>query len=160
MQMAPQVTSSETTNPVADQRLREFAHQLAKTHETFHISLNNVKKSNPRLNLLENLNKWELDLSNANKIFKSIPAKDLAFSRAGEWMLDNFYIVKQTLRQIEKDLPSSFLDQLPKLTETNLEGYPRVFALAHEWVGYTQSQLDLTQTAAFLLTYQEVTPLT
>lgn len=161
MQMAPQVTPLETANPVADQRLREFAHQLAKTHDTSSlIPTHKVKKSNSRTDLLENLEKWELDLGNANKVFNSIPAKDLAFSRAGEWMLDNFYIVKQTLRQIEKDLPSSFLEQLPKLIETDLKGYPRVFALAHEWIRYTQSQLDLNQTAAFLLTYQEITPLT
>jgi len=45
--------------------------------------------------------------------FKSVPSKDLPVSRAGEWMLDNFYIVKQTFRQIDEDLPASFLNQLP-----------------------------------------------
>ncbi|MBI5935134.1 MAG: cellobiose phosphorylase [Chloroflexi bacterium] len=153
MQTAPQVIPSETTNPDADRRLRDFAHQLAETHvvETV-LALKN--------NLLENLKNWEMALRNANTIFNSVPAKDIPVSRAGEWMLDNFYIVKQTLRQIEEDLPLSFLKQIPKLNGTALRGYPRIFALAREWIGYSQSQLDLTQTAAFVQEYQQVTPLT
>ena len=51
----------------------------------------------------------------------------LPVSRAGEWMLDNFYVVKQTFRQIEEDLPASFLNQLPKLDGTPLQGTSRVF---------------------------------
>ena len=99
-------------------------------------------------------------MRNANAIFKAVPAKDLPVSRAGEWMLDNFYIVKQTFRQIEEDLPASFLNQLPKLDGTPLQGHPRIFALAWEWIGYSQSQIDLTQAAAFVQDYQQVTPLT
>jgi cyclic beta-1,2-glucan synthetase len=108
---------------------------------------------------LEYLEIWELALRNANALFKAVPAKDLPVSRAGEWMLDNFYVVKQTLRQIEEDLPASF--------STNYQNWAgqrskdtRIFALAREWIGYSQSQLDLTQAAAFVLDYQQVTPLT
>jgi cyclic beta-1,2-glucan synthetase len=162
MQIDPQVITSETDMPVADQRLKEFAYQLAKTHTSVMTTRQLIleKSQLPKTNLLQNLKSWELDLRNANKIFKSVPAKDLSISRAGEWMLDNFYVVKQTLRQIGEDLPFSFLDQLPKLSETQLQGHARVFALAHEWIGYNQSQLDLAQTAAFVLHYQEVAPLT
>ena len=99
-------------------------------------------------------------MRNANAIFKAVPSKDLPVSRAGEWMLDNFYIVKQTFRQIEEDLPASFLNQLPKLDGTPLQGHSRIFALAREWIGYSQSQIDLTQAAAFVQEYQQVTPLT
>jgi cyclic beta-1,2-glucan synthetase len=162
MQIDPQIITSETNIPIADQRLKEFAYQLAKTHTAVMTTRQLIleKSQLPKTNLLENLKSWELDLRNANKIFKSVPAKDLSISRAGEWMLDNFYVVKQTLRQIREDLPFSFLDQLPKLSEPPLQGHARIFALAHEWIGYNQSQLDLTQTAAFVWHYQEVTPLT
>ena len=167
MQIAPQIILSEPTSPDSDVRLREFAHQLAKTHT--------LEESHPqKTDLLEYLQSWELALRNANTLFKSLPAKDLSellskSSRAGEWMLDNFYIVKQTLRQIEEDLPPSFLEELPKLGGTTLKGrsrsvrkpgLPRVFALAREWIGYNQSQIDLTQISVFVQEYQQVTPLT
>ncbi|HEY5268801.1 MAG TPA: hypothetical protein VII97_00545, partial [Anaerolineales bacterium] len=162
MQFAPQVILSEPANPDADKRLREFAHRLAKMHT---VEISHPKKTD----LLEHLQSWEKALRNANAIFKAMPSKDLAVSRAGEWMLDNFYVVEQTFRQIEEDLPASFLNRLPKLDGTPLKGHsrpvlepglPRIFALAWEWIGYSQSQIDLTQAAAFVQDYQQVTPLT
>jgi cyclic beta-1,2-glucan synthetase len=110
--------------------------------------------------LLDHLIVWEQALRTANAIFKTVPTNDLPVSRAGEWMLDNFYVVKQTFRQIEEDLPDSFLKQLPKLGGTLLQGHPRIFALTWEWLGYSQSQLDLTQAVTFVQDYQQVTPLT
>ena len=99
-------------------------------------------------------------MQDAYTCFRTTPSKDIAFSRAGEWMLDNFYIVEQTLHQIGQDLPQSYFDQLPKLRETTLKGYPRIFALGWEWVRYNQCQLDLVQTTTFLQDYQQITPLT
>ncbi len=152
MQIFPQAILSEPANPDADSRLREFAHSLAKSHT--------VEISRPqKTDLLERLKSWEQALRNANTIFKAVPAKDVAVSRAGEWMLDNFYIVKQNFRQIDEDLPADFLNQLPKLAGTQLQGHSRIFALAWEWIGYSQSQIDLTQATAFVQDYQQVTPL-
>jgi hypothetical protein len=141
-----------------DIRLREFARRLAETHDMDVVPQDTVKPL--KSDLLEHLKSWELSLRNANAIFKAVSSKDLSVSRAGEWMLDNFYIVKQNLRQIEEDLPASFLNELPKLTGTLLQGHSRIFALAREWIGYCQSQIDLTQAAAFVQEYQQVLPLT
>src|SRR5512133_2079518 len=161
MLIAPQVILSEPLNPGVDIRLREFAHRLAKTHETGTVKISRTEETT----LLEYLESWELALRNAYAIFKGVPSKHLPdpsgrSSRAGEWMLDNFYIVKQTIRQIEEDLPDSFLDELPKLSETSLQGHSRIFALAREWIGYSQGQIDLTQAAIFVQDYQQVMPLT
>jgi len=167
MQIAPQVIPSEPAKPDADTRLGEFVRQLAKTHGVVPVSARDTVEIShaQKTDLLEHLQSWEQALRKAHAIFKAVPSKDLPdlpskSSRAGEWMLDNFYIVKQTLRQIEEDLPASFLNQLPKLDGTPLQGHPRIFALAWEWIGYSQSQIDLTQAAAFVQDYQQVTPLT
>lgn len=108
MQIPPQINPADPANPDTDQPLKEFAHRLAGMHT---LGSANLQKSA----LLEDLQVWELALRKANVIFKAVPPKDAPVSRAGEWMLDNFYIVKQTLRQIEEDLPASFLNQLPIL---------------------------------------------
>ncbi|MBL8063956.1 MAG: hypothetical protein JNK32_13085, partial [Anaerolineales bacterium] len=137
---------------------------MAKTHSVGVVTIPawgtleifNSKRSD----LLEHLKIWEQALGEANALFKIAPADDLPVSHAGEWMLDNFYVVKKTFRQIKEDLPESFLSQLPKLDGTPLLGHTRIFALAREWIDYNQSQIDLTQTAAFILNYQQVTPLT
>ncbi|NOT06222.1 MAG: hypothetical protein HOP27_16645 [Anaerolineales bacterium] len=162
MQIAPQVIPLETVNPDAGSRQKEFARELAKTHSLVTTPARKSEETSQsnKTDLLKYLKSWELALQNANTLFKSVPAKDIPVSRAGEWMLDNFYIVKQNLRLIEEDLPASFLDQLPKLNETSLQGHSRIFSLAREWIEYSQCQLDLNQTAIFVVDYQLVTPLT
>ncbi|MBI5352727.1 MAG: hypothetical protein HZB50_08840 [Chloroflexi bacterium] len=167
MQTTVQVAASESENPNADNGPREFAYQLAKMHNADLIPVLDKAEKFPRktIDLLNDLKSWELALQNANTFFRTASAKDFPdllgrSSRAGEWMLDNFYIIKQTLRQIEEDLPANFLDELPKLDGTLHRGHSRIFALAREWIAYSQSQIDLTQSAAFILDYQQVTPLT
>ena len=115
MQAVPAVIPTERANPDADTRLREFARQLAK------IQALDPPSRHQKSDLLERLQSWEQALRNANAIFKGVPSKDLPVSRAAEWMLDNFYVVKQTFNQITEGLPSSFLDQLPEI-ERNTPG--------------------------------------
>ncbi len=152
MQIAPQ-SLSDPANPDAGTRQKDFAHQLAKTHV---IGISHPGKTS----ILQTLQSWQQALRNANAIFKGMPSKDLAIARAREWMLDNFYVVNQTFRQINKDLPANFLNQLPRLTGTSLRSYPRILALALEWIGYNKGQIDLPQTVAFIQAYQESAALT
>src|SRR5580704_3762170 len=49
---------------------------------------------------------------------------------AAEWLVDNFYIVEEQLREIRDDLPRGYYRRLPKLASGRLQGYPRVFGVA------------------------------
>ncbi len=71
------------------------------------------------------------------RYFRAEISKDLAFSRASEWMLDNFYVVEQTLHQIEEDLPESYYDQLPKLDKYRAKGIP-----THFWIGLGMGRIQ------------------
>lgn len=55
-----------------------------------------------------------------------------------EWLLDNFYVVEEQLREIRDDLPRGFYRELPKTAS----GHPRVYELARELVIHTDSSLD------------------
>ena len=79
---------------------------------------------------------------------------------AANWLLDNFHVVEQQVREIQVDLPPSFYRQLPKLMEGPLEGYPRVFGLAWAFVAHTDSQFDPEMLRRFAAAYQRVQPLT
>ena len=152
MQIDPQFLL-DPANPDAGKRQSEFAHQLAKTH-----AIGTARP--PKTSLLKTLQNWEQALRNANAVIKVMPSRELAIARAREWMLDNFYVVTQTFHQIDEDLPVNFLNQLPRLNGTPFRGYPRILALASEWIGYCKGQIDLPQTTAFMQAYQQVTPLT
>ena len=79
---------------------------------------------------------------------------------ASEWLVDNFYIVEEQLREIRDDLPPGFYRRLPKLASGHLEGYPRVFGVAWAFVAHTDSRFEPELLRRFVNSYQRVQPLT
>jgi cyclic beta-1,2-glucan synthetase len=79
---------------------------------------------------------------------------------AAEWLLDNFHLVEQQVREVRTDLPAGYYRQLPKLSEGPLAGYPRVFGLAWAFVAHTDSRFDPETLTRFVRAYQTVQPLT
>ncbi|MGA9180256.1 MAG: protein ndvB, partial [Candidatus Acidiferrales bacterium] len=79
---------------------------------------------------------------------------------AAEWLVDNFYIVEEQLREIRDDLPPGFYRELPKLASGHLEGFPRVFGVAWAFVAHTDSRFDPEVLRRFVTAYQRVQPLT
>ena len=79
---------------------------------------------------------------------------------AAEWLVDNFHIVEEQIREIHEDFPHGYYCQLPKLAEGPLEGYPRVFGIAWAFVAHTDSRFDFDMLCRFVRAYQRVQPLT
>ena len=79
---------------------------------------------------------------------------------AGEWFLDNFYIVEEQTREVVKDLPSRYYRELPKLLDGPLAGYPRVYGIAWAVLAHSDSALELDRLKHFIEAYQSVVPLT
>src|SRR5689334_3285854 len=78
---------------------------------------------------------------------------------AAEWLLDNFHVVVDQIREIRQDLPRGYYDELPKLISGPLAGQPRVYASALDLIEHTDGRLDLEQLLRFILAYQSITPL-
>ena len=78
---------------------------------------------------------------------------------AAEWLIDNFHIVQDQIREIRRDLPPRFYRELPKLADGPLAGYPRVFGLAWAFVAHTDSRFDEQMLCRFVAAYQRVQPL-
>ena len=79
---------------------------------------------------------------------------------AAEWLVDNFYIVEEQLREIRDDLPAGYYRELPKIASGHLEGYPRVYGIAWAFVAHTDSRFDPETLRRFVTAYQRVQELT
>ena len=79
---------------------------------------------------------------------------------AAEWLVDNFPIVDEQLREIRDDLPKDYYRELPKLADGHLAGYPRVLGLAWAYIAHTDSRFDPESLRRMVRAYQEVSPLT
>jgi cyclic beta-1,2-glucan synthetase len=85
---------------------------------------------------------------------------DHPITPAAEWMLDNFHIVEEQVREILGDLPPGFYRLLPKLSDGPLAGYPRVFGIAWDIIAHTDSGFDVERLSRYVAAYQRVRPLT
>ena len=79
---------------------------------------------------------------------------------AAEWLIDNYSLIEEQVRQTRADLPPEFYRQLPKLAEGSLAGHPRIFGLVWAYVAHNDSEFDPDSLADFVNEYQTVAPLT
>ncbi len=80
-------------------------------------------------------------------------------SPAGEWLLDNHYIVQEHIREIRTNLPGGYYQELPKLANGTLANYPRVYELAIELIAHTEGHITLENITLFVREYQKNAPL-
>ncbi|HSC94602.1 MAG TPA: glycosyl transferase, partial [Burkholderiales bacterium] len=83
-----------------------------------------------------------------------------AITPAAEWLLDNYHLVEEQIREIRDDLPPGYYRQLPKLATGPFAGYPRVLGVAWAFVAHTDSRFDPGVLRRFVRAYQRVQPLT
>ena len=84
---------------------------------------------------------------------RSLPGID------AEWLVDNFHIIADSLREVRHDLPPGYDELLPNFRPP-LTGYPRVYALALALVAHCDSELDEARITRFVRAFQEAAPLT
>ena len=77
-----------------------------------------------------------------------------------EWLVDNFYIIEDSLREVRRDLPPGYDEQLPKLARAAAWRLSPRLCLALAIVAHTDSELDETRIVRFVRAFQEVAPLT
>lgn len=135
------------------ERLEQYAAELAAEH-TVSSKVKRVRLLLPRLE--ENGRK----LVAVYRALADAIRSERTVSPAAEWLVDNFHIVEEQLREIRRDLPKRYYKELPKLESGELGGYPRVYAIALALIAHTDSRLDADTLARFIRAYQQVTPLT
>ena len=136
------------------ERLGERARAVARGHHL--LPAQKQRGSGPLLLRLEDT-KAVLD-----RVYQELnrgAESGLDISPAGDWLLDNFYIVQEHIREIRTSLPKSYYDELPKLSTGALTGYPRAYEVAIELIAHTEGHLDLDNITLFVREYQTVTPL-
>lgn len=78
---------------------------------------------------------------------------------AGEWLIDNFYIIQEQLVQLKEDLPSAYYKKLPHLKGGDFEGYPRIYELVHKLSALSDNVIHPDNTTTAVQSYQQVVPL-
>ena len=134
------------------ERLEQFAVALAAEHK--------IAERPQRVSLLlPRLEENGRKLIAAYKALAESIRDEHVISPAAEWLVDNFHIVEEQVREIREDLPKSYYHELPKLAEGPFKNYPRIYAFCFALIAHTDSHLDTETLRRFINAYQKVSPL-
>jgi cyclic beta-1,2-glucan glucanotransferase len=136
------------------ERLEQYARELAGTHV---LAQRDQRRARHLLERLEDNGRF---LTESYRTIAENVRRGQTISPASEWLMDNFHIVQEQLREIREDLPQHYLRELPKLAEGQFAGYPRVYAIAVALIERSDCRLDAEMLRRFMQAYQEVAPLT
>lgn len=78
---------------------------------------------------------------------------------AGEWLVDNSYLLQEETRTAARLLPPGYSRELPRLRTGALAGFPRIYDLAVQAVAHGDGRVELASLTAFVAAYQRARPL-
>ncbi|MDR3641600.1 MAG: glucoamylase family protein, partial [Humidesulfovibrio sp.] len=134
----------------ADQ-MEQHGKVLAGTHQ--------VQSGRARDRLLGRLAENETLLLEVHNLLTQDVKADRRMTPAGEWLLDNFYVIEEQIRTAGRHLPKGYSQELPRLAKGPSAGLPRVYDLALETVAHGDGRVDPENLKRFVAAYQSVTSL-
>jgi len=147
--------------PASDAPLRSelFGTQQLEQHARMLAGQHQVTSRSPPKELLPRLTENERILRDYN-LYAARNESKRPMTPASEWLLDNFYLVKEQITLTRRHLPSNYNRELPKLLNGPAAGYPRVYGLITELIAHVDGRVTMEQLSAFVAAYQTIKELT
>ena len=133
------------------QQMEQHGKSLAGLHQL------DLKRASDQL--LARLNENEDVLLGVRGLLTEAVAADRRITPAGEWLLDNFYLIEEQIRTARKHFPKGYSRELPCLLNGPSAGLPRAYAIALETISHGDGRVDLESLSSFIAAYQTVTTL-
>src|ERR1051325_3217427 len=142
-------------------RLAAHAREIAGHHRVAPpVRGHSLFRRRPAL-LLARLDATERLLADVRQTLADAVAAGRDPTPAGIWLLDNFFVIADQVREIRATLPIGYYRELPKLLDDHgQEGYPRVYDIAIELIAHTDGRLDAQSVELMIREYQTVSLLT
>ena len=138
---------------LSPQRLARVARRIAAGQ---HTHTGGRIRTTPLISLIDHA---AADLASDHASLNAAAHGPRAVSPAGEWLLDNYYLIEQQVREVREDLPAQYGMQLPRLAAGPYEGMPRIYEAVVALIARSDSRLDVDVLVAFMEAYQAVSPL-
>ncbi len=129
------------------EQLKKHLEKIAASHSTTQKS---DKDTYPIPNLLEDY----IVIKQVYQLLNNHLKQHINIHPAGEWLLDNFYIIEETVKQIQKELTKKKYKNFVGLTNGEYAGFSRVYVLASEIVAYTENKIEKENLEEYLKSYQ------
>lgn len=105
--------------------------------------------------LLARLADNESVLLAAYNLLRTALKKEHRITPAGEWLLDNFYLIEEQIRTARRHFPKGYSRELPVLANGPSAGLPRVYDIALEAIAHGDGRVDPESLNRFVAAYQK-----
>ena len=112
-----------------------------------------------RDSLLARLADNEQVIISAYQVLVDAVAAKQQVTPAGEWMLDNFYLIEEQVEIAKRHLPRGYSRGLPRLEKGPSNSLPRVYDMALEVISHSDAGITAEMLTLFISNYQKISPL-
>lgn len=100
--------------------------------------------------LLGRLKENEGILDDASTLLTRMVQDEVRITPAGEWLLDNYYLIEEQIRTARRHLPKGYSRELPTLSQGPSANLPRVYDLAMEAIAHGDGRIDAETMTRFV----------
>ncbi len=136
-----------------------FSADQMKLHGRILAASHQLSPERPRDRLLARLAENEDVLIGVRGLLTEAVQANRRLTPAGEWLLDNFYLIEEQIRTARRHLPKGYSRELPRLLNGASAGLPRVYDIALETISHGDGRVDPESLANFVTAYQTITAL-
>ncbi len=132
-------------------QMERFGKKLAGSHR--------LSSKPAKDHLLKRLADNEIVLHQVRKLLTSSIKKKYQITPAGEWLIDNFYLIEEDIRNAKINFPKDYSEDLPQLFDEASGGRTRIYDVALNIISHSDGRVDIESLSSFIKAYQTVTSL-
>ncbi|HEY5408630.1 MAG TPA: cyclic beta 1-2 glucan synthetase, partial [Ginsengibacter sp.] len=135
----------------SSEQMERFGKTLAARHK--------LSSKPAKDHLLKRLADNETTLQEVRKLLTDSIKRKYQVTPAGEWLIDNFYLVEEHIRIAKTHFPKNYSEDLPQLADGNSSGLTRSYDIVLQLISHSDGRIDMDSLGNFVKAYQTITPL-
>src|SRR5664279_1009614 len=135
----------------SSEQMERFGKALAARHK--------LSSKPAKDHLLKRLADNETTLQEVRKLLTDSIKRKYQVTPAGEWLIDNFYLIEEHIRIAKTHFPKNYSEDLPQLSDGNSTGLTRSYDIVLQIISHNDGRTDMESLSNFVKAYQTVTPL-
>ena len=135
--------------------MRRSDNRLTVQGEEIHTLYRTDRKSNTKKFILNRLDSNFYDIENAYIYFNNETTRNSSYPKGAEWLLDNFYFIELTYRRLKRTIKEEKSIILNMVKDGPYRGYPRIYALAVEFINNSTGNITEDRLISFINEFQK-----
>ncbi len=130
-------------------QMERFGKTLASRHK--------LSSKPAKDHLLKRLAENEATLQEVRKLLTDSIKRKNQVTPAGEWLIDNFYLIEEHIRIAKAHFPKNYSEDLPQLLDGTSAGLTRSYDIVLQIISHSDGRINMESLSSFVKAYQTVT---